>query len=413
MRASTLTGRSTAGKPVLATALAVAMAVAVSACGASTDDATKSSNSGDDKDAYGVSFITGLTGVLSTSSTSIRDGAQAAVDEINKKGGIDGHKIEFNALDDKSDPTQAVTLLQQAISDGPPTMVMAGVSSNEALAMMPVLTREKITSMTVASAAALDDPKQYPYSFGMVVNQPRLQDVVAAYLKKEGAKKVAVVIPNDAQGDSISGALSANLDKAGIAHTEHRFATDAVDLTPVLQAAKADNPDHIYMDGNGEPVGRLLDARLRAGATNIPTVGGTGVSAQPLTKIATPESLDNVFPVTIPTQSYIPPDKRSDAFKTFFEAVGADKELPTPLPLYAYGWDMIQVWAAGVKDAGTADAAKVASSLESLKSDDSSPWVIWHNLYSKDAHWPTPKLDEFTFAEVTGVKDNMFQTAQN
>ncbi len=103
----------------------------------SSSDSKDESTGGNDATPYRVSFILGLTGFLTQASTAIRDGAQAAVDSINADGGIDGRKIEFAAIDDKSDATQAVTVLQSEINDARPSMVFAGISSNEALATAP------------------------------------------------------------------------------------------------------------------------------------------------------------------------------------------------------------------------------------------------------------------------------------
>ncbi len=135
-----LTPRRSARPPVRSTGLvsaAVALALVMSGCGASSSDSKYESTGGNDATPYRVSFILGLTGFLTQASTAIRDGAQAAVDSINADGGIDGRKIEFAAIDDKSDATQAVTVLQSEINDARPSMVFAGISSNEALATAP------------------------------------------------------------------------------------------------------------------------------------------------------------------------------------------------------------------------------------------------------------------------------------
>ncbi len=249
--------------------------------------------------------------------------------------------------------------------------------------------------------------------FGIVANQPRQMTMAAAYLKSQGAKNIAVVIPNDAMGDSIASALPAQLDGAGIAHTEYRFPFDGVDLAPVLQSVVAARPDYIYMDGAGESVARLLDARVRAGGASIPTVAGSGIASDPLLQVGSRESLQNLYPIMSPTQAYIPEDERTDAFNTFFDAVGGDKKLDSPLTRYAYGWDTVQLWATAVAKAGSDDGDDVDDALESLTTDDSSPWVIWKKLFSKNSHWPSGSLDEFTYAEVTGVRDNMYETASS
>ncbi len=47
-------------------------------------------------------------------------GMNSAAEAINKKGGIDGHKISIDVIDDQSLPTTAAIAAQQLVSESPP-----------------------------------------------------------------------------------------------------------------------------------------------------------------------------------------------------------------------------------------------------------------------------------------------------
>ncbi|MCW2757260.1 MAG: branched-chain amino acid transporter substrate-binding protein, partial [Nocardioidaceae bacterium] len=117
--------------------LAAVSALALSACGSNA-------SSGSSGGSYRILYVAGQTGVLSPTAIAIGRGIKAHVDAINAEGGLDGKKIVLQTKDDQSDPTRGVTLVQEQLNgDNPPDLVIPGVSSNEALAVAPLLARSK------------------------------------------------------------------------------------------------------------------------------------------------------------------------------------------------------------------------------------------------------------------------------
>jgi hypothetical protein len=84
-------------------------------------------------------------------------GLQVAANELNKSGGILGHKVVIKEVNDESDPTQGVSGLQQLLSSGvTPNMVWAGSNSTVTQAELPVLMSHKIISFDATSASNLN-----------------------------------------------------------------------------------------------------------------------------------------------------------------------------------------------------------------------------------------------------------------
>ena len=55
-----------------------------------------------------IGAILPLTGYSASNGKNVNDGLQLAIDEINKRGGVNGSKIELIVEDSKSDPQAAV-----------------------------------------------------------------------------------------------------------------------------------------------------------------------------------------------------------------------------------------------------------------------------------------------------------------
>jgi ABC-type branched-subunit amino acid transport system substrate-binding protein len=94
--------------------------------------------------------------------------AEAAYfDMINDRGGINGHKLRFISLDDKSDPTVALDLTRGLIEKDNVLLMFGSFGTPGNLAVRFFLNERKIPQLFVASGAEeLSDPKAFPWTMG-------------------------------------------------------------------------------------------------------------------------------------------------------------------------------------------------------------------------------------------------------
>lgn len=385
-----------------------AAALVLTAC----SSPTASPDSGTEDEPLQVLIISGETGALSVNSEAMRLGVDAAVASLNEAGGLLGREVEVTTLDDQSDPTRAVTLLQEYVADnGKPDFVAAGQTSNEALALAPLLTRDAIIGMSSISSPTLDDPEKFPYFFSTAVKQADVTAAAATFLADQGdVDHVGLVITNDALRDAVEPALQAALDAEQIELTVHAFDPEAIDVSSAFTEARAAGADWIYTDAIGTVVPRLFEGRIKAGAEDIPTIGGSGIAVSPFTEFTTEQQRENFHPILYPLTHYVAPEDRSPAFDDFVERLGDLSELPVTINTHAYGWDQIMIWAEGVEQAGSADADAVRDALEDLELSGADaadqPWLLWRNMYAKDSHFPQVTADEFAISQVTGERQD-------
>src|SRR5687767_11333338 len=65
-----------------------------------------------------IGLLAPLTGPVAAYGEQVKNGAQAAIDEINKKGGILGEKVVLKLADDAGEPKQGVSAANQLVGDG-------------------------------------------------------------------------------------------------------------------------------------------------------------------------------------------------------------------------------------------------------------------------------------------------------
>ena len=93
------------------------------------------------------------SGVLKTVGEATETSVDIAVDEVNAKGGINGHKIKLVKYDTGSDPKQAATATQKFVQDDNALAIIGPFSSAEAAVAFPVGERLGVVQIPNAASA--------------------------------------------------------------------------------------------------------------------------------------------------------------------------------------------------------------------------------------------------------------------
>ena len=65
-----------------------------------------------------IGLVAPVTGPVAAYGDQVRNGAQAAVDAINEKGGVLGEKLVLKLVDDAGDPKQGVSGANLLVAEG-------------------------------------------------------------------------------------------------------------------------------------------------------------------------------------------------------------------------------------------------------------------------------------------------------
>ena len=202
---------------------AVALAsIGLAACSSSSSGPSASSGGSAaataPKSPFTVLAIVASSGSLAAVTQSELQGMQAAAKYVNAHGGFDGQQVQITVKNDNLDPTTAANLLQAALSSGTkPDMVYAGTTSNEAAALMPILTQNKMFSLQTDVSDSTIAPSKNPYAFSISSSTGDFGAEVAAATKAHypNAKKVGILIGNDVNGTSLLHSERPDLQKQG------------------------------------------------------------------------------------------------------------------------------------------------------------------------------------------------------
>ena len=143
--------------------------------------------------------ISPLTGPLSFVGVDNRQGVNVAVAEINRRGGIRGRRVRVEVFDDGSNPSQAVSHMNRIADDDKFLGVIGSGFSSSGLAVAPIIERERIPYISMASSVAQVSPAK-PYYYMTTATSRLFAYSMAFQLRRQGIRRIAVMADNGGFG---------------------------------------------------------------------------------------------------------------------------------------------------------------------------------------------------------------------
>ena len=278
----------------VARGIAVALAVALAACGGAGTTGTTSSNSYQGKTIQlgAILSITGAGGVYGPSS---RDGMLLAVDKINSSGGVNGAKISLDVKDDASDKAQSAQVAQTLIQQGQLLALLGPTLSNSAVAVHPLAESFKIPILAVSTTGIHIVPDcNYPktdackYVFrDSLGEESAIPANIKVYADAKHPKTGVLMVANDDKFSSDGGKIvQSTVGQYGIQLLDTvQFSKTTADFaTPVTKAVQK-NPDVIFITSLGAIPAQIMIQARKQGFTGQ-FLGGNGFNTAKVSKQA-------------------------------------------------------------------------------------------------------------------------------
>src|SRR5215467_12834405 len=230
---------------------------------------------GGDKVRVGVFMST--TGTTANFGISSVNGIKMAADEVNSAGGINGKQIELLVQDDRSDASEAATIVTKFVTQDMVHAVIGEVASSRSIAAAPIAQNAKIPMLTPSSTNP-EVTKKGDFIFRSCFIDPYQGAAIAQFAAKTlGAKTAAIMV--DRKNDYSTGlekVIDATFAKFGgkIVATQSYQEGDQ-DFNAQLTSLKGANPEVIFVPGYYNDVG-LIAKQARDKGITVPLIGGDG-----------------------------------------------------------------------------------------------------------------------------------------
>jgi branched-chain amino acid transport system substrate-binding protein len=324
-----------------------------------------------------------ITGPNAAFGADMVNGAQQAVDDINKAGGILGQQITLERGDDAADPKQGVSVANKFVGDGVKFVVghlTSGVtipasevySEHGILMITPAATNPKVTDRglwDVFRTSGRDDQQ------GMLwaeLARDKLKD-----------KKIAVVHDNTTYGKGLADAALDNMHKFGVEEVLYDSVnTGEKDYSAIVSKVKASGADYLMWAGL-HTEGGLIIRQMRGQGMNTVMISGDGIATSEFAQIGGP-GVEGTLMSCPPDAGNNPAAKDVVAE---FKAKNFDPEANT---LFSYA--AVQIVKQAAEEAKSLDPKKMAETMHSLmtfhtvlgdiaydkKGDRTSAGFVWY-----------------------------------
>jgi len=161
-----------------------------------------------------IDMIATMTGDNATSGAQLQVGAEAAVAEINGRGGVLGQKLALTIVDDGCEARRAIGIANKVITDNV-SFVLGPWCSQVALPASSILAENGTIEMVLASIDQVTE-QGFDGLFKLNGRNDRQSRLLADFVVKHHAgKRVALVADRSAYSISLMAALRTYLKEAG------------------------------------------------------------------------------------------------------------------------------------------------------------------------------------------------------
>ncbi|HVW43939.1 MAG TPA: ABC transporter substrate-binding protein [Amycolatopsis sp.] len=334
-------------------ASAAALMSATIACGANTG-----SGSGQGlPDKIDLVSVQDLSGTSGPGGQSTKNGMDTAIKEINETKFLGNTQLALSYEDSATDPAKGASKMSQTAAGGTP-LVFGSFTSATALAEAPIAQKAKLpTIFTQAGASGLLDAGDYIYRATPL--QTSYFNKTLEYLQSKGVKKASLIYDTDVPTIvDLAHQFQDSSAKYGFTVAASEATTSKqVDVSSQISKLLAPQPDAIFVDvllaHNVQVIKQLRQAGYRG--LIVAQQGAGGGVLKPLGADADGVVLANDF-------NPLSADPGSQHFTQRYQA--QFNELPGNFS--AEGYDAVWLAARAIKQAGSADRAKILQGLQTV-----------------------------------------------
>jgi branched-chain amino acid transport system substrate-binding protein len=309
-----------------------------------------------------IGAILSISGPYAPLGEPERNAIQIAVADVNASGGINGHPLQVQILDDESKADTAQQLATQLVGQKVAAIIGGSISpTSEAIAR--VANDAKVLHVYMTPTLSIWQTKAgiRKYTFEATPHNELEVTKLFTFMKNTlHTTKLAVLHDDQLYGTqgTLVAVAEAKTQNVPIVD-EEAYAVAATDVTPQLQKAKASGADTILIY-TAAPSAGILVRQVHQFGLKAHLIGTTGIVSDNFLKVTGKDGdgvyadmdLDRTYPNALQK-------KLLAAYRAAYNA-GANN-------FASFAWDAVHLTAYALRTAKSTDADKLAQTLETMK----------------------------------------------
>ncbi len=311
------------------------------------------------QDTIKIGVVTDKVGPAKPYSEPALEGIVFAANELNRKGGVLGRKVELLVEDDQGRPDISAAMARKLVDAG--AVFILSISLTPATQQQQNVTMEaktpQMTPMNSGDTLTTQLPNPYFWQTGPLGSIQIA--TLLSHARAKNLKRVALISDNSDLGQLLAKFFRAGLEKSGIqVVAEEVVPRGTTTAEPQMQKIRAANPDALFMAGVLTPENVLILKAYRQAGLKFPIHSSYNLSVPQYMTVAK-GLLDGITFV----DAYDPDKPEVKQFVAdYVRATGKQ-----PYNIHGYGYDGVMLVADAIRRAGAPDREKIRAAMQATK----------------------------------------------
>jgi branched-chain amino acid transport system substrate-binding protein len=318
-----------------------------------------------------IATVGPMTGQYAAFGAQMKAGAEMAIEDINRAGGVLGRQLVLEIGDDACDPRQAVSVANQMAGRGV-RFVAGHFCSGSSIPASKVYGEEGVLQISPASTNPRFTDEGSWNTFRTCGRDDQQGQVAGRYIADNfRGRRIAILHDNTAYGKGLADETKKALNAAGVTETLYAAYTPGErDYAAIVSRLQQANVDVVYLGGYHTEGGLILRQAKERGM-NVTLIGGDALVTNEFWQITGAAGEGTLMTFSSD------PRKRPTAAEVVqrFRAKNID---PEGYVLYTYA--AIQTWAEAAKKINSLEPRRIAEALKAQ-----GPWQTVLGPISFDA----------------------------
>lgn len=331
------------------------------------ESSSEESSSGDGGELH-IGANLELSGAVATYGSSISEGIDLAVEEINESGGINGMQVKVTKVDNKSDAAEATNGAIKLTSQDQVTAIIGAATSGNTLAQAEIANDTETIllspSATAPNVTVNEDGSLNEYVFRTSYIDPFQGTIAANFALDELGVKTAAIYADNASdyakglGEAFKETFEAG---GGEIVAEEAYVAKDTDFKSTLTRIKSAEPEFVFIPGYYEEVG-LIVKQARELGIDVPLMGADGWDSPTLLDLAGADALNNTY-----ITNHYSSDDPDETIQNFVTKFKEKYDGNAPNAFHALGYDAVYLLKDAIERAGSTEPAAIKEALEATE----------------------------------------------
>ncbi|MBF0398129.1 MAG: ABC transporter substrate-binding protein, partial [Desulfobacterales bacterium] len=223
------------------------------------------------KKDYYIAVAGPMSGQRKYDGEAMLKGINLCLDEINKKGGINGRKILARIFDDKGQTRIAMNIASQISEDKDILLTLGHFDSSTSYSAGSIYRKTGVPAIT-ASATAVEVTRENDFYFRVITNNAFEGSFIANYLKTLGKQSATIIYNKDTYGTSLVESFEKTAKTIGIA-VKKKWGFDSEsetineDMSKIITELRAiSEPGMLFLAVHGNEAPKIIKSLKFSGA---------------------------------------------------------------------------------------------------------------------------------------------------